>query len=194
MEARLIPINSQSSEQQSWAQFSFCVHFACGEQFMCFTGWGFPQSSHEVILQSDWNVGIAVLITEGHCQDSQTLFSFSCPHYTSLLELTDLSALFQHNLHLLRECSWALFHQSHLLVPPRPCWADEQAREEGAGMWNKDPGEGWNDEDTEQNEGQAAEGILGAAPDPRPDEYLVAQLNEFSVWDWESSPSLFKGC
>lgn len=23
---------------------------------------------------------------------------------------------------------------------------------------------------------------------------LVAQLNEFSVWDWESSPSLFKGC
>ncbi|NWY18517.1 DAAM2 protein, partial [Aphelocoma coerulescens] len=38
----------------------------------------------------------------GHCQDSQTLFSFSCSHYTSLLELTDLSALFQHNLHLLR--------------------------------------------------------------------------------------------
>ncbi|NXL76585.1 DAAM2 protein, partial [Leptocoma aspasia] len=33
---------------------------------------------------------IAVLITEGHCQDSQTLFSFSCSHYTSLLELTEV--------------------------------------------------------------------------------------------------------
>ncbi|NWV55304.1 DAAM2 protein, partial [Daphoenositta chrysoptera] len=33
---------------------------------------------------------IAVLTTEGHCQDSQILFSFSCSHYTSLLELTDL--------------------------------------------------------------------------------------------------------
>ncbi|NWZ78988.1 DAAM2 protein, partial [Poecile atricapillus] len=32
---------------------------------------------------------IAVLIIEGHCQDSQTLFSFSCSHYTSLLELTE---------------------------------------------------------------------------------------------------------
>ncbi|NWR98806.1 DAAM2 protein, partial [Motacilla alba] len=34
--------------------------------------------------------GSAVLITEGHCQDSQTLFSFSCSHYTSLLELTEV--------------------------------------------------------------------------------------------------------
>ncbi|NWT69409.1 DAAM2 protein, partial [Prunella himalayana] len=33
---------------------------------------------------------IAVLITQGHCQDSQTLFSFSCSHYTSLLELTEV--------------------------------------------------------------------------------------------------------
>ncbi|NXB89516.1 DAAM2 protein, partial [Vidua chalybeata] len=33
---------------------------------------------------------IAVLITEGHCQDSQTLFSFSCSHFTSLLELTEV--------------------------------------------------------------------------------------------------------
>ncbi|NXH64063.1 DAAM2 protein, partial [Rhabdornis inornatus] len=32
---------------------------------------------------------IAVLIAEGHCQDSQTLFSFSCSHYTSLLELPE---------------------------------------------------------------------------------------------------------
>ncbi|NWW87695.1 DAAM2 protein, partial [Rhynochetos jubatus] len=42
-------------------------------------------------------LGIAVLITEDHCQDSQTLFSFSCSHYTSPAELTDLTALFQHN-------------------------------------------------------------------------------------------------
>ncbi|NXP18435.1 DAAM2 protein, partial [Scytalopus superciliaris] len=35
------------------------------------------------------NLGIAVLITEGHCQDSQTLFSFSCFHFTSPVELTD---------------------------------------------------------------------------------------------------------
>ncbi|KFQ85529.1 Disheveled-associated activator of morphogenesis 2, partial [Phoenicopterus ruber ruber] len=32
---------------------------------------------------------IAVLITEDHCQDSQTLFSFSYSHYTSPVELTD---------------------------------------------------------------------------------------------------------
>ncbi|KFP97242.1 Disheveled-associated activator of morphogenesis 2, partial [Leptosomus discolor] len=36
-------------------------------------GWGFPQSSHEVILQSKCNLGIDALITEGRCQDSQTL-------------------------------------------------------------------------------------------------------------------------
>lgn len=140
-----------------------------GDQFICFIGWGFPQSLHEVILQSKWNLGIAVLITGDHCQDSQTLFSFSYSHM-SPVELTDLSALFQHNLRPFGDCSGALFHQPHLPVPPRSCWADEQAREEGTGMWDKDPGERWNDEDTEQNEGQAAEGILGAAPDPGPDE------------------------
>lgn len=64
--------------------------FFHGDQFMCFIGWGFPQSSYEVILQSKWNLGIAVLITEDHCQDSQTLFSFSSSHYTSPVELTDL--------------------------------------------------------------------------------------------------------
>ncbi|NWI59783.1 DAAM2 protein, partial [Calyptomena viridis] len=31
---------------------------------------------------------IAVFITEDHCQDSQILFSFSCSHYTSSVELT----------------------------------------------------------------------------------------------------------
>ncbi|NWR08765.1 DAAM2 protein, partial [Paradoxornis webbianus] len=49
------------TEQQSWHSFPFCRHCLC----------------------------IAVLITEGHCQDSQTLFSFSCSHYISLLELTE---------------------------------------------------------------------------------------------------------
>ncbi|NXW05254.1 DAAM2 protein, partial [Fregetta grallaria] len=37
-----------------------------------------------------------------HCQDSQTLVSFSYSHYTSPVELSDLSALFQHNLHPFR--------------------------------------------------------------------------------------------
>lgn len=144
-----------------------------GDLFLCFIRWGFLQCSCEVILQSNWNLRIAVLITEDHCQDSQTSvfwFFFPNSHYTSQIELTDLSVLFQCNLRLFGDCSWALFHQPHLPVPPRSCWADEQAREKGAGMWDKDPGERWNDEDTEQNEGQAAEGILGAAPDPGPDE------------------------
>lgn len=139
--------------------------------FVCvFHKMGLPQSSHEVVLQSKWNLGIAVLITEVHCQDSQTLVFFLLSLYMpSWTE--DLSAFFQHNLHLFGDCSWALFHQPHLPVPPRSCWADEQVREEGAGMWNKDPGERWNDEDSEQNERQASEGILGAAPDPGPDEW-----------------------
>ncbi|KGL89539.1 Disheveled-associated activator of morphogenesis 2, partial [Charadrius vociferus] len=46
-----------------------------------------------------------VLITEDHCQDSQTLFSSSYSHYTTLVELTDLSAL---------------FHRGNISFPPPP--------------------------------------------------------------------------
>ncbi|NWT90180.1 DAAM2 protein, partial [Lanius ludovicianus] len=46
-------------------------------------------TSFAYILVMVNNLSIAVLIAEGHCQDSQSLFSFSCSHYTSLLELTD---------------------------------------------------------------------------------------------------------
>lgn len=43
---------------------------------------GFLQSSHEVILQSKWNLGIAVLIAEGHCQDKpDSIFFFMLSLY-----------------------------------------------------------------------------------------------------------------
>ncbi|KFP82738.1 Disheveled-associated activator of morphogenesis 2, partial [Apaloderma vittatum] len=55
-------------------------------------GWGFCQSLCKVILQSKWNLGIAVLVTEDHCQDSHSNYIFP----------VELTALFQHNLHLFR--------------------------------------------------------------------------------------------
>ncbi|KFV63956.1 Disheveled-associated activator of morphogenesis 2, partial [Dryobates pubescens] len=52
----LIPIQSQRSEQQRWAELLFC-----GQILLC----------------------LAVLIMQDHCQHSQTQFSFSYSHYTS---------------------------------------------------------------------------------------------------------------
>lgn len=199
--ARLILTQSQSSEKQRGALLFLLqtnpallppVHFVSWWSVYVFRRMGLPSVLTWSDSQSKWNLGIAVLITEDHCQDSQILLSFFYSgKYLGFIHpqlngqicqlcfsITCISLGTVHELYFIRPtCLFSLDHaelMSRLEKKERECETKTQEKDEMMKTLNKM-------KDKLQKESLE----LRQTRDQMND--LVAQLNEFSVWDWDSS-------